>query len=172
MFLGKDIIGNPVITVSDGRNIGRVKDIYLTPDCQSVAAIYLGSEGLFSRESFLVLQDDVVVIGTDATLVKHSDVIHEVSDVAEAETWLRRDELQGRPVDTPGGTKVGKVGDAILDKSGRVLGFSLSHVYVAGPVAENRSIALHTVQDIGTEDGSMTVDLQQAEQQKLSMDSG
>ena len=54
MFLGKDIIGNPVISVSDGRIIGRVKDLYLTPDCQSVVGLYLGSEGLFSRTAYLV----------------------------------------------------------------------------------------------------------------------
>lgn len=49
MFLGKDIIGNPVITVSDGRSIGKVRNIYLTTDLQSVAGIYLGTDGLFSR---------------------------------------------------------------------------------------------------------------------------
>jgi len=170
MLLGKDIIGNPVISVSDGQSIGKVKDIYLTTDCQSVTGIYLGTEGLFSRQTFLVLSDEVVVIGADATLVKHGEVIQEVSDVAEAATWLRRDELQGRSVDTPGGTKVGQVGDVILDKDGRMHGFSLNQVYVSGPIAENRSIALHTVQDMGHEDGVMTVDLKQAEQQKLSVE--
>lgn len=49
MFLGKDIIGNPVITVSDGRSIGKVRNIYLTTDLQSVAVIHLGTSGLFSR---------------------------------------------------------------------------------------------------------------------------
>jgi sporulation protein YlmC with PRC-barrel domain len=85
------------------------------------------------------------------------------------ESWLRRDELQGRAVDTPGGTKVGKVGDVVINRDGDVLGFSLSQVYVAGPINKNRSVAVHTVQDIGHEDGSMTVDLERAEQQELSV---
>jgi len=85
MFLGKDIIGSPVISVSDGRTIGKVKDVYLTPDCQSV------------------------------------------------------------------------------------LGFSLSHTFVSGPIAEKRAIACHAVQDVGSEDGAMTIDLKQAEQQQLSV---
>lgn len=170
MFLGKDIIGNPVITVSDGRKIGKAKDIYLSKDCQSTAGIYLGSEGLFSRESFLVKSEDVVTIGPDAILVKHEDVIHEESSLTEPDdSWLRRDELQGRPVDTSGGTKVGRVGDVVINKDGDVLGFSLSHVYVAGPISQNRSVAVHTVRDIGHEDGSMTVDLKRAEQQNLSV---
>lgn len=171
MFLGKDIIGNLVITVSDGHAIGKVKDVYLTINLQSVAGIYLGSKGLFSgRSSFLVKSEDVVTMGEDAVLVKHDDVIHEEKEIPEIEeTWLRRDELQGRTVDSPGGTKIGKVDDVIINKEGQVLGFSLSHVYISGPIADNRSVAIHTVQDVGHEDGVMTIDLEQAEQQKLSV---
>lgn len=170
MFLGKDIIGNPVIAVSDGRSIGKAKDIYLTTDCQSVAGIYLGTEGLFSRESFLVKSGDVVTIGPDAVLVKNEDVVCEEKFLTEMdEPWLRRDELQGRPVDTPGGTKVGKVGDVVINRDGDVLGFSLNQVYVAGPITENRSVAVHTLRDAGNEDGRMTIDLERAERQKLSI---
>lgn len=170
MFLGKDIIGNPVITVSDGRIIGKAKDVYLASNLQFVAGIYLGTEGLFSRQSFLVKSQDIVTIGEDAILVKDPDVIHEEENLTETEeTWLRRDELQGRSVDTPGGTKVGKVGDVVMNKDGQVLGFSLSQVYVAGPIAENRSVAIRTLQDVGHEDGIMTIDLKQAEQQELSV---
>ena len=170
MFLGKDIIGNSVITVSDGRSIGNVKDIYLTINLQSVAGIYLGSTGgLFSsRSSLLVKSEDVITMGEDAVLVKHDEVIQKERDIPDIdETWLRRDELQGRTVNSPGGTKIGKVGDVIIDKDGKVLGFSLSQVFISGPIADNHSVAIHTVQDVGHEDGVMTIDLEQAEQQEL-----
>jgi uncharacterized protein YrrD len=170
MFLGKDIIGNPVIAVSDGRSIGKVKDLYLTADLRSVAGIYLGTEGLFSRRSLLVRSEDVITMGKDAVLVKHDQVIQEEEDTFETEeTWLRRDELQGRTVDSPGGTKVGKIGDVIINQEGKVMGFNFSQVYVSGPIADNHSVAIHTVQDVGHEDGVMTIDLEQAEQQNLSV---
>lgn len=170
VFLGKAIIGNPVITVNDGRSIGHIKDIYLSADCKSVAGIYLGTEGLFSRKSLLVKSEDITTIGQDAILVKHADVVHEKGTLAETEeSWLRRDELQGRSVDTSGGTKVGKIGDVIINGEGKVQGFSLSYVYVTGPIADNRSIAIHTVQDVGHEDGVMIIDLQRAEKQALSV---
>ena len=172
MFLGKDIIGNSVITISGGRSIGKVKDIYLTNNLQSVAGIYLGSKGgLFSsRSSFLIKSDSIVTIGEDAVLVKHDEVIQQEKAFSDLEeTWLRRDELQGRTVDSPGGTKIGKVDDVIMNKEGQVLGFSLSHVYISGPIADNNSVAIHTVQDVGHEDGIMTIDLEQAEQQQLSV---
>ena len=170
MFLGKDIIGIPVITVNDGRSIGRVKDLYLSTDCQTVAGVFLGTEGIFSRKSFLVGSEDITTIGQDAVLVTHADVIHEEGNLAEkAEPWLRRDELQGRPVDTSGGTKVGKIGDVLIDGEGNVLGFTLGNVYVTGPVADNRSVSIDTVLDVGQEDGAMTIDLRRAEEQVLSL---
>jgi hypothetical protein len=109
-------------------------------------------------------------MGDDAVLVRHEDVIQEEKDIPETEeNWLRRDELQGRTVDSPGGTKIGKVGDVLINREGRVLGFSLSYVYISGPIADNNSVAIHTVQDVGNADGVMTIDLEQAEQQELSV---
>ena len=96
MFLGKDIIGISVITVNDGRSIGRAKDFYLSADCQTVAGIFLGAEGLFERQRLSGCSEDMTTIGQDAILVKHADVIHEEGNLVEAEeNWLRRDELQG-----------------------------------------------------------------------------
>ena len=170
MLLGKNLIGNHVVAVSDGRIIGKVKDLYLAADLGSVTGIYLGTEGFFGGTHFLISAADVVTWGIDAVLVAHADVIHSEDKVAEAENWVRRDELQGRPVDTPGGTKVGNIGDVVLEKDGGVRGFSLSRVHVMGPVAERRSIALHAMLDPGSDDEPLTIDLERAEQQLLTVD--
>lgn len=169
MLLGKDATGNPVISVESGQTIGKIRDLFLDTDAKKLTGIYLGTEGLFSRTSHLVQVKDIVVIGPDAVLVKNADVILEASELDEYEMWLRRDELQGRNVDTPGGTKVGRVGDIIINESGEVIGYSLDRVYVAGPIAENGAIAMHAVQDTGTTDGVMTVNLEDAENQSLSV---
>ncbi len=84
-------------------------------------------------------------------------------------TWLRRDELQGWPVDISGGTKVGKIGDVLVDGQGNMLGFTLGNAYVTGPIAENRSVSINTVLDVDQEVGAMTIDLQRAEDQELTM---
>jgi uncharacterized protein YrrD len=170
MLLGKNLIGNPVVAVSDGRIIGKVQDLYLAADLESVIGIFLGSEGLFRGTNFLVNAADIVTLGVDAVLAEHSDVIHREDEVAEAKNWVRRDDLQGRPVDTSGGTKVGQIGDIVVKMEGEVRGFSLSRVYVKGPVAERGSVALHTMLDAGSEDAPMTIDLEKAEQQQLTVE--
>lgn len=172
MLLGKDATGNPVISVNSGQTIGKVRDLFLNAEARKVTGIYLGTEGLFSRTSHVIHAEDVVVIGPDALLVKNADVIHEADETDEGQQWLRRDELQGRHVDTPGGTKVGRVGDIIINNTGEVVGYSLDRVYVAGPIAENGAVAQHTVEDTGQADGIMTINLEEAEKQSLSIDSG
>jgi hypothetical protein len=62
------------------------------------------------------------------TMLMGKDLISE-DKAAGARKWVRRDELQGRPVDTLGGTKVGNIGDVVLEKDGGVQGFSLGRVH-------------------------------------------
>ncbi|MCA9990376.1 MAG: hypothetical protein KDE29_05180, partial [Anaerolineales bacterium] len=85
-------------------------------------------------------------------------------ETSAARQWLLLDKLQGRMVDTPGGTKVGVVGDVIVDEEARIIGVSLSKVYVEGPIAEQRAVSRTAVVDLGDEDGVMTIDLAKAEQ--------
>jgi uncharacterized protein YrrD len=170
MLLGKNLIGNPVVAVDDGRIIGKVQDLYLGVDLESIAGIYLGTEGLFRGTSFLIEAADIVTLGVDAVLVKHADATRSEDEVNEAESWVRRDDLQGRSVDTPGGTKVGQIGDVVFEKDGEVRGFSLSRVFVKGPVAERGAVARHTLLDTGSEGDPITIDLEKAEQQQLAVE--
>lgn len=163
MRLGKDLTGKPIISISDGRLVGYAKDLYVNQDLYWITGIYTGSEGLISRKSKLVQRQDVVVFGIDAILVKHADVETDNKAVEEADGWLRLEKLRGRGVDTPGGTKVGAIGDIMLGEEGQISGFTLGRVYVEGPIAEKGVIPRSTIIDTGQVDGLMTVDLQKIE---------
>lgn len=165
MRQSKDLIGKTIVSVDDGRRIGTVRDVYLDPDLQWLAGIHLGTEGLISRKSLLIPRQAVAIFGVDYVLTTHSDVVREKKELPEAESWLRLDNLEGREVDTTGGTKIGVIGDVILDEQARIVGFSLSRVFVEGPVAESRTIYQDAVVDHGDEDGLMTIDLATAEAQ-------
>lgn len=164
MRLGKDLIGKPIYSMTDGRLLGSVKDLYLDQDLEMLTGIYVGSEGLIKRKSLLIARRSIMVFGIDAILAKSSDVVSDDEETKEAEHWLRREELQKREIDTPGGTKVGTIGDILLDAEARINGFSLGKVFVEGPVAESRRIMKGAVVDTGRDDGIMTVDLSKAEQ--------
>ena len=169
MFSGKYFIGKQVISISDGRKVGTLKDLYVDLDVRTVEGIFLGSEGLFSRKELCIAKGDVSVYGVDAILVRQSYVVMDGTPACEAAKWVRRDRLQGKQITTAGGTKVGTVDDIIVDKDMHIVGFRLGRVSVEGPIAENRAIAREAVTDVGGED-AMVIDLSIAERQSLKTD--
>lgn len=165
---GKDLIGKPVYSMKDGRLLGSVKDLFLDLDLNVVNGIYLGSEGLFNRRITAIMRENIAIFGIDSVLVTASDVVADSTEYSILETWLRREEIQGRGVDTPGGTKVGNIGDVLLDENAKIVGYWLSKVRVAGPIAEHRQVMNDAVIDTGDRDGIMTIDLGKAERPSSS----
>lgn len=170
MRIGKDLIDKPIYSMADGKHLGDVKDLYLDPSLDGIMGIFLGKESLFSRKERLIKRETVHVFGLDAILVKNANVVLDSSQYAPVAGWLRREDLQNRDVDTPGGTKVGKIGDVIVDENARIIGFSLSRVMVEGPIAENRTVARAAMIDAGNEDGVMTIDIRRAEVAAMSQE--
>ncbi len=164
MRLGKDLLDKLVISVSDGRLLGKVKDIYIDVALDEMTGINLGTEGMLRRKAILIPRDDVVVFGVDAVLVKKPEVVTDDQTLDAAREWSRLSKLKGREVDTPGGTRLGTIGDVLLDENGRVAGFALSKVFVEGPLAERGIVLREVVVDTGQVDGSMTIDLLKLEQ--------
>ena len=70
---------------------------------------------------------------------------------------------------TAGGTKVGSVGDLLFDDASKVVAFALARVNVEGPIARNRVVMRTAVRDAGGFDGTMIVDLTEAEQPPIAV---
>ena len=167
MQLAKDFIGRPVFSVSEGCQLGTVKDVYLDGGLLSVAGLYLGSGRLLSCRFLVIERSNITVFGVDAILVQHAAVVVRTGKDIESAKWIRRDRLQGQSVVTSGGAKVGTIDDALLNAGMRVIGFSLARVFVEDPVADNRAIVREALIDFGKEDQPMIVDLAKAERQTL-----
>ena len=149
MRLGKDLINKPIYTLDEGRLLGKVQDLYLDDSLEVVLGIFLGAQGLVRRRSQLIRNDDVTVYGADAILVKSANVVTDDSELTAAKEWLRRDKLAGRDVDTPGGTRLGQLGDVVVDDTGRITSFAMWKVFVEGPLAEKRVVDRSAVLDTG-----------------------
>lgn len=167
---GNSLIGNPVFGKRDGRKLGDVKDLYLDSELTSVVGIYLGSEGLLRPSPRFVEGSAIALFGIDAVLAESPFTVYDKGEGPEPPGWIRLDRLQGREVRTPGGTKIGKLGDVVLDEDANVTGFSLVNLSVRGPVAESDAVGRSALVDVENEDGAMTLDLARAEQALLVVD--
>jgi uncharacterized protein YrrD len=158
MRVGKEFLGKPIFSITDGREIGSVKDLYLDTELEALNGFYLGSEGLFSRKERLVTREAITILGVDALLAVGPDVVIDSNEFPKVKGWLRREDILGRAIETPGGTN-----DLQLDEEGNVVGFSLGRVNVEGPIKENKTILIAAVVEVGGKDGTMKVDLAKAE---------
>ncbi len=162
MRLGKDIIGKWIVTTNEGRQLGKVKDLLLDAELSQLNGIFIAREGMIRRKTVYIPRESVVVYGVDAVLIESSESVTN-SRENPIDGWVRLTEIIGRPIDTPGGTKLATLGDMILNAEGKITGFSLAKVSVTGPIADNRAIARPAIVDTGNEDGTMTIDLAKAE---------
>jgi uncharacterized protein YrrD len=175
---GENLLGKPVISLNNGQVVGAVKEFFLDRSLEFITSVQLGSEGLFDfklqnlfKHKFqLVRSDQIALFGFDVILIDGSDAVVDSDQVSDLDQWLKLSNLKGRKVYTPGGTHIGTVGDIIFEpgRTGRILGFTLSSVFVDGPLSQARAIAREVVVDPESEDHLMTIDLAKAEQQGLS----
>lgn len=159
MRLGKELINKPIYSIDEGKLLGKVQDLYFDSTYEVILGLYIGSQGLVRRKAELIRAGDVAIYGADTVLVHSSAAVTDDGALPAAKAWMRRDKLIGREVDSPAGTRLGIVGDVVIDAAGRVTAFALSRTFVEGPLSAKRVINRDTVVDTGQEDGKMTVDL-------------
>ena len=167
MIRSRELSNKPLISITDGKKVGEVKDVYLDQDMRQVAAVFLGKEGLINRKTLMIDRSAVQVYGVDVWLVSNSNTVQGSGDIPGSETFILVGELRGREIQTEGGTKIAVIADVILDNEGRVLGFDLGKVYAQGPLADRKAIAREVILTLGNTKEPMTINLAQAESQVL-----
>jgi len=168
MFTSKEISNKPLISITDGRRLGEIKDLYLDQDMRQVSAVFLGKEGVINRKALMIPRSAVQVLGVDVWLVSGSDTIVGPEGIPESGTFALVGELRGRELQTEGGTKLGVIDHVILDGEARVLGFGLGKVYSEGPLAQRKVIARDAILNLGSSKEPMTINLEQAESLSLT----
>ena len=163
MITSREHSNKSIISITDGKKLGEVKDLYLDQEMRQVSAVFLGKEGLINRKTLLIARSAVQVYGVDAWLVSGSDTVIGPEALPDSGTFTLIGDLRGRELQTEGGTKIGVIDHVILDNEARVLGFGLGKVYSQGPLAERKAIARDAILNLGTANEPMTINLAQAE---------
>ena len=165
MAITRDFEGKLLISASDGRNLGKIKGIFLDETASRGVAVYLGKKGILSRKMLMIDLKHVQLCGVDAWLLRSSDCVVALNEppVSAAEKLILASEIFGREIQTEGGTKIGTIGDVVFDERFIVLGFSFEKLHIEGPLAQSRKIARKAVTSIGSKDTPAVASLEQAE---------
>lgn len=163
MRQGQDIVGKQVISIAEGKIVGRVRDLYLDEGMTRLVGIHLGTEGLIRKKNYLIPTEAVRVFGADVMLIDDDDSVREAKAYSESDSWIRMDRVTGRDVDTSGGTRIGTIANIAFGEDGEIIAYTLNKVFVDGPIKENRYIVANAVINNGGEKGALTIDLARAE---------
>ncbi|SHH89748.1 PRC-barrel domain-containing protein [Desulfosporosinus lacus] len=112
----KVIIGLRVISISDGTQIGVVKDLVLNPQSKSLDFIIIDQPSDYFGAK-VVSFTDILGIGEFAITVPHQEVIQDVAQNTEIQNLLKQDiRVIGTKVLTKKGQLIGEVKEIIIDE--------------------------------------------------------
>jgi uncharacterized protein YrrD len=163
MQLAKELNKKPIYRVSDGLQLGEIKDFYLDPGLTQMIAVFLGKEGMIKRKTLVMPMRDIQLRGLDCWLATPQAGAIDLADWEGSENFVLVDEVRGRAIVTAHQTPIGTVKDLIFDEHGRVVGLELGKVHVQGPVAESKRIPRTALHSLGDKKTPMIADLQAAE---------
>ena len=133
MRKGRDILGLPVITLSQAAKVGSVKDLAIDPGRQAVTALLLAEAGRRGPARQIPFET-IRRMGPDAVLIEDESSLVTVESRPPRLT-LRGGpaRLMGLPVLTDAGRSAGTVSDVLVDeRSGHILQYEIS----AGPLRD------------------------------------
>jgi uncharacterized protein YrrD len=161
----RELIGKPIISMTNGVSIGKVVDILIDPGRVQVAALVTSKGGLLARGAGVeaIPANEVKVWGQDAVLVSQPDVIAGEDQLPEKQQWLSVvDQVKGRDVVSIDGTRIGQLNDIVLNTQGQLVAYDLAHVLVTGPVAQTKRIPAEATRSFGRD--VLIVDIVQADE--------
>jgi uncharacterized protein YrrD len=144
------LIGNPVIGITHGEMIAKIEDLQIDPNTLSVAAAVTSKGTLLNREMEAIPADQVEVWGQDAVLVKQPDVAVKEDELSGRDGWLSTsDEIRGFEVVAEDGTRIGTLGDVVLNTEGQIMGYEMANVAIEGRVATANWIDVKATRSLG-----------------------
>lgn len=117
----KEIIGLRIISISDGIQVGVVKDLVLNPQGKTLAFIIVDQPTDYLGAKVIPFQD-ILGIGEFAVTVPNPEVVQDVAQNAEAHSLLKQDiRVIGTKVLTKKGHLIGEVQEILIDEeTGRI----------------------------------------------------
>ena len=115
-----EILGLPIISITEGRELGMSKTLLIDAKNGAVAAITIEDEDWY-RGVKLLPYESVIAIGEDAVTITNSENILKLEDAGDYETMLDENiRIIGTKAITKTGTIQGKVSEIYIGENGKI----------------------------------------------------
>jgi len=105
---------------------------------------------IFSRKTMVLARHLVHVFGKDVILVRSNEVMPRDDTLKGVSSLLGvSKQMKGQEIVTEQGVRIGIVGDVLVNKEGKVVGYDLAKVFIEGPISKSRQIPLAATRSLG-----------------------
>jgi len=128
MKMTREILGLPIVSISTGDEVGKVKNILFNGDKGAVdfVVVETGNQ-IFSAK--VIPTDKVLGIGKNALTIENDSAISDINKISDAVELVEKDiKVKGTKVLTKKGTLVGEIGDVCVNEENCCRITALEHV--------------------------------------------
>lgn len=112
----KEIIGLPIISISDGTEVGRVKTVIINAEKGAIDYVVVDS-GIQILSAKVIPTEYVLGIGEYALTIENEDAINDISKIPAAIDLLQKNiQVKGTKVLTKKGRLIGEIGDIYINE--------------------------------------------------------
>ncbi len=116
MKKSKEIIGLPIISISDGTEVGKVKTVIINAEKGAIDYVVVDS-GIQILSAKVIPTEYVLGIGEYALTIENEDAINDISKIPAAIDLLQKNiQVKGTKVLTKKGRLIGEIGDIYVDE--------------------------------------------------------
>lgn len=139
MFRLSEMIGKTVVSTESGEKLGTISDALVDPSGVRLMGLVVG-HGVLGKEQVLPLED-VQTVGRDTVLAKSDQHMMDPREWHTTQTdATRTSKIQGRPVVTGAGQRIGHVKDLLVEEgTGRFGGLEVERSSMGG-LRHHRSV--------------------------------
>ena len=113
----QEILGLPVISISDGMEAGKVKSLIINADKGTVDYIVVDS-GIQILSALVIPTDNILGIGEYAVTIENEDSISDIGKIPQAIDLLKKNiQVKNTKVMTKKGRLIGETGDIYIDEN-------------------------------------------------------
>jgi uncharacterized protein YrrD len=115
-----ELLSKPVFATTEGREVGRVKDVLFDPDAQALLGLMVSPADGVDSEMF-VQRDSIVGLGRDAVTVETAEAVEPLAQRAEAREIIETGiHIKGAKVFTEGGNSIGTIDKIYVEDNGDI----------------------------------------------------
>lgn len=128
MKMTQEILGLPIISISTGEEVGKVKNILINGDKGAIDYIVVETGNqIFSAK--VIPTDRVLGIGENALTIENEGSISDISKISAAVELVEKDiKVKGTKVLTKKGRLIGEIGDICVDEENCCRITALEHI--------------------------------------------